>query len=252
MRTIVVAGAAKAGIGYAIAEAVLKSGDRLIGTYQPGDDERALTLQRVYGDQITLTKVDHTVRDEMSSFVQSLPAEVDALVVSQFVFEMEDPENYDHALWDWLVAMNLTAPNYLVREIEPKIAPGGAVVIITSTEGFIGSFGGAAYSACKAGMHNLVKTFANNFGSRNIRTNAVAGGWIGGVEDTDEIFNVSRNLTPLSRLGDASEVASTVLFLLGEGAGFVNGTTITVDGGYTGVDTLAKYEYDEFKRSQEQ
>jgi len=252
-KTIVLTGAAKTGIGEALTRALISEGHKVIGSYQPDDAEKARGLMaELKSTSLQLHEVDHTVRSALAAFVTAVDGPIDALINGQFVFEMEDPKRYDHDLWDWLVAMNLTAPNYLSREFEPKIVDRGSIVTITSTEGFIGSFGGAAYAACKAGVHNLIKTHANNFGHRSIRVNAVAGGWIGGVEDTDEIFNKSRGITPLARLGAGSEVAEVVLFLISEMASFVNGTVITVDGGYTGVDTLAKYEYDEFRKSKDQ
>ena len=249
-KTIVLTGAAKPGIGQAITRALLSEGYKVIGTYQPSDASKAVTLQSdLNSTSLVLKEVDHTTRSSLADFVASIDGSIDALVNGQFVFEMEDPLKYSHELWDWLLAMNLTAPNYLTRELEPKIIDGGSIVTITSTEGFIGSFGGAAYAACKAAIHNLIKTHANNFGARSIRVNAVAGGWIGGVEDTDEIFNKSRAITPLARLGSGAEVAAVVLFLLSAKASFVNGTVITADGGYSGVDTLAKYEYEEFRKN---
>jgi 3-oxoacyl-[acyl-carrier protein] reductase len=124
------------------------------------------------------------------------------------------------------------------------LSDGASFVVVTSTEGFIGSFGASAYAATKAAIHNLVKTLANNGGKNGIRANAVATGWIGGVMDTDEIFNMSRRITPLGRLGSPDEIASVVSFLTSVESSFVNGTVIVADGGYTAVDTIAKYEFD--------
>ena len=67
---------------------------------------------------------------------------------------------------------------------------------------------------------------------------------VGGVMDTDEVFNMSRAITPLGRLGSPEEIASVVAFLVSDDASFVNGTVVTADGGYSGVDTIAKYEFD--------
>jgi NAD(P)-dependent dehydrogenase (short-subunit alcohol dehydrogenase family) len=244
---VVVTGAAKSGIGEALTHLLLKKGYRVVGTYEPEDAGRTKAMIALKGAALTLHKVNHADRASLAKFATSVTGPIDALINAQFTFEMENPTAYDHDLWDRLIAINLTAPNFLSRELEPKIVTGGSIVTITSTEGFIGSFGGAAYSACKAAMHNLIKTHANNFGSRGIRVNAVAGGWIGGVEDTDEIFNKSREITPLGRLGTGTEIAEVVLFLISKKASFINGTVITADGGYSGVDTLAKYEYEEFR-----
>lgn len=248
--TVVVTGAAKSGIGEALTRALVKAGTSVIGTYEESDTERAKELIRESPVEfLKLTQVDHSSRASLRDFVKSVDGPLDALVNGQFVFEIENPEDFDHDLWDKLIAINLTNPNYVTQELVGKIVDGGSIVTITSTEGFVGSFGGSAYHASKAAIHNLVKTHANVFGNRKIRVNAVAGGWIGGVEDTDEIFDVSREITPLGRLGTAEEVANVILFLISDAASFVNGTVITVDGGYLGVDALAKFEYQEYKNS---
>ena len=66
--------------------------------------------------------------------------------------------------------------------------------------------------------------------------------------DTDEVFNMSRKITPLERLGDPNEVANVVSFLLSQDSSFVNGTVIVADGGYSGVDAIAKYEFDDSRK----
>ena len=121
---------------------------------------------------------------------------------------------------------------------------GASFVTVTSTEGFVGSFGAAGYAATKAALHNLVKTHANNLGHLKVRANAVAAGWIGGVMDTDEVFNMSRKITPLRRLGDPKEIAAVVNFLLSQESSFITGATIVADGGYTCVDTISQHEYE--------
>jgi NAD(P)-dependent dehydrogenase (short-subunit alcohol dehydrogenase family) len=248
--TVVVTGAAKSGIGESLTQALVKAGTSVIGSYEEADSERAAELiAELPSELLTLSQVDHTSRESLRSFVDSVDAPINGLVNGQFVFEIENPEAFDHDLWDRLVAMNLTNPNYVTQELVKKLVDGSSIVNITSTEGFVGSFGGSAYHASKAAVHNLVKTHANNFGARKIRVNAVAGGWIGGVEDTDEIFDLSREITPLGRLGTAEEVVNVILFLLSDASSFVNGTVITVDGGYLGVDALAKFEYQEYKKS---
>ena len=164
-------------------------------------------------------------------------------------FNIENLENFNHDDFEKSLFINVVAPNFLIHSLKEKFSSSAAVVVITSTEGFIGSFGASAYAASKAAIHNLIKTHANNLGSRGVRVNAVAPGWIGGVMDTDEVFNLSRKITPLGRLGAAEEVAGVVAFLLSNDAGFINGTVVTVDGGYTGVDTISKFEFEASKQN---
>lgn len=247
LKTYLVTGAAKPGIGVAVTGRLLREGHRVIGTFEAEDSEQAQALRQDHdeSDLLSLHEVDHSDREQLRGFVQSVTTNLHGIVHAQFLFDIEDPRNFDYGLWDRSIAVNLSAPNYLTHELREILADNSSVVVVTSTEGFIGSYGASAYAATKAAIHNLVKSLANNLGSRGIRVNALAAGWIGGVMDTDEVFNMSRRITPLARLGLPEEVASAVWFLLSNESSFVNGTTLTVDGGYTAVDTIAKYEFEQ-------
>lgn len=243
---IIIAGAAKPGYAEAITRKLIATGNSVIGTYDIEYAENAEKMKSEFTDeQLSLSQVDLSSRDELKEFVNSISCKIDGLVFAQFYFAMENPERFDYDIWDRSLAINLTAPNYLVHELKNKMNTGSSVVIITSTEGFRGSYGASSYAATKAAIHNLVKTLANNLGKRGIRINALPAGWIGGEMDTDEIFNKSRNLTPLGRLGSDEEIAAVVYFLLSKESSFVNGTTIVADGGYLCSDPLSKYEFED-------
>ena len=193
----------------------------------------------------TLSVDDDVVLFAAFPVVDDIVDPIDAFVFAQFYFDMENPDDFNHEIWDKSIAINLTAPNYLIHELKNKMNAGSSIVILTSTEGFRGSYGASAYAATKAAIHNLVKTLANNLGKRGIRINALPAGWIGGEMDTDEIFNKSRSMTPLGRLGTDEEIANVTCFLLSKESSFVNGTTIVADGGYLCSDPLSKYEFED-------
>lgn len=243
---IVVAGAAKPGYAETVTKQLIANGNFVIGTYDVEYAENAEKLRREFtNEQLSLSEVDLSSRNELETFVKSITCNIDGLVFAQFYFAMENPEQFDYDVWDKSLAINLTAPNYLIHELKAKMNVGSSVVIITSTEGFRGSYGASAYAATKAAIHNLVKTLANNLGKRGVRVNALPAGWIGGEMDTDEIFNKSRSLTPLERLGSDEEIAAVVRFLLSKESSFINGTTIVADGGYLCSDPLSKYEFED-------
>jgi NAD(P)-dependent dehydrogenase (short-subunit alcohol dehydrogenase family) len=244
-RRAVLTGAASAGYGVAILRRLHDDGYEVVGTYEPDDAESATRL----GNELpnaTLIEVDHSNRASLDALIGrvSVLGDIHALVNAQMYFAMEDPTKPDFSVWDRSLAVNLTAPHYLFYGLLDRFAANASIVTVTSTEGFVGSFGAPAYAATKAAIHNLTMSHANLSGSRGVRVNAVAAGWVGGVMDTDAVFDMSRAITPLGRLGSPDEIAGVVAFLLSEDAGFVNGTVVKADGGYLGVDTIAKYEFE--------
>ncbi|MCO1658885.1 SDR family NAD(P)-dependent oxidoreductase [Pseudonocardia humida] len=243
MPAVLVLGAGRPGIGQAVTKRFLEDGFEVYGTI---DNEYAKEVEQFsFGEtdsRLKLKQLDHSDLTVVTSYINELPEELSGIVVAEFYFAMEDPDDFKLDVWNKSLAINLTLPKVVYHSARSKVINGGFLTIVTSTEGFIGSFGAHAYAATKAGVHNLVKSIAN-IASGSIRANAVAAGWIGGVMDTDEVFNMSRRITPLARLGDAAEVAGVVAFLASRDAQFVNGSTIVADGGYSGVDTIAKFEF---------
>lgn len=245
-KVAVVLGAAMPGIGQAVTKLLISKKYSVFGTFQEEDSKEAEKIRKMYKG-LKMVKVDFSSKKDRVEFVRKLSGQyIDLLVNIQMFFEMENPDNFSHKLWEKSVMVNLSTPNYLLYELKNKIVDGGGIVFVTAAEGFVGSFGASAYNATKAAMHNLVKTYANNFGKRKIRVNAVAPGWIEGY--ADEIFRLSCSITPLKRLGKPKEVAEVVYFVASKKASYINGQVIVVDGGYYGVDAIAKAEFEEERK----
>ncbi len=244
MKTVIVIGGGNTGYSEEITKTLITEGKSVIATFNSENIENAEQLKQSNLSNLKLTKLDLSSRSDIMQFASNIDTKIDGLVFAEFYFFMEDPNNFDFDKWDKSVAINLTAPNTLIHTLKSKMKDGSSNVLITSTEGFRGSYGASSYSATKAAIHNLVKSLANNLGKRGIRVNALPAGWIGGEMDTDEIFNKSRELTPIGRLGRAQEVASVVSFLLSDKSTFINGTTVVTDGGYLCSDPLSKYEFE--------
>ncbi len=242
-KTIIVTGAIKQGIALAVTKMLLAQGHKVIGSYE-SELESFASECREKNQTLLLFEVDHSSTLSLEQFANKIKHEkIDAIVNAAMFFHMEIEKIFDIAMWNKSIAVNLSCPNILARLLKDSIVANGSIVTITSTEATVGSFGASAYAATKAAIHNLTMTLANLYGDTNVRVNAIAPGWIGGVMDTDEVFNMSRDITPLKRLGSPEEVANVVDFLISDRASFVNGTVITVDGGYSGVDPISKYEY---------
>ena len=138
--------------------------------------------------------------------------------------------------WNAVLDINLKGVFLVTRAVAKHMvrARSGAVVNVASVVGITGNPGQANYTASKAGVIALTKTCAKEFGSRNIRFNAVAPGFIH-TAMTDKLPPAARDamlkLVPLGRPGEPEDVANVVAFLAGPDAAYVNGQVLTVCGG---------------------
>ena len=138
--------------------------------------------------------------------------------------------------WDHLFAVNVRSTFSVTKAVLPGMisAQKGAVVNVSSMWGEVGASCEVAYSATKAALIGLTKALAKEVGPSGIRVNCVTPG----VIDTDmnaQLTNDDRaalnDETPLGRIGEAAEVARTILFLCSEGASFITGQVLGVNGG---------------------
>ncbi len=138
-----------------------------------------------------------------------------------------------------LIQINLTGALYLAREalrVFLQQNSAGRIINISSIIGSRGYTGLAAYSASKAGLDGLTRALARENGRRNITVNSVAPGYL----DTEMSSTLSDHKrqqiirrTPMHRLGNVDDITPTIHFLLSDGAAFITGQTITIDGGIT-------------------
>jgi NAD(P)-dependent dehydrogenase (short-subunit alcohol dehydrogenase family) len=139
--------------------------------------------------------------------------------------------------WERVLAVNLTGVFLCGRAAGRHMAAhgGGAIVNVASTYAEVTEPGAAAYSASKGGVRMLTKSMALELGPLGVRVNAVGPGWIRtGMNPLDDAVRVAaiERSVPLGRVGRPEDVAEVIAFLLGEGARYVSGETVFVDGGW--------------------
>jgi len=156
-----------------------------------------------------------------------------------------DAEDVDLSTWDRVLRTNATGGLVLVREVLPRMRArgGGAIVLISSGSASIGEHRRVAYGVSKAAIEQLSRHVAARYGRDGIRCNVIAPGFIltdtaaRGVPESGRARLAEQN--PLGRLGTPEDVAHAVGFLLSDGAGFINGQVLRVDGGLTIAPRLA-------------
>ena len=225
------------GIGEAISKGLQAAGYTVAATYG-GNDEAAAKFKEATG--ISVFKWDVGDFEACQAGIAQVEADlgpVDVLVNNAGItrdgmFHKMSPEN-----WRAVITTNLDSLFNMTRGvIEGMRARGyGRIVSISSVNGQKGQMGQSNYSAAKAGLIGFTKALAQENAFKGITVNAVAPGYIGTemvLAVPEEVLN-SKIIPqiPVGRLGETEEVARAVVFLAAEDAGFITGSTLTVNGG---------------------
>lgn len=223
---------ASRGIGRAIAEELAAAGASVVVGYRSGQQEAEDVAQAIGGSAVQADVSD----PESALALVAAAGDVDILVNNAgltrdgLLARMSDDD------WHTVIETNLSSVFYTCRAVARPMMKkrSGAIVNVSSIVGVHGNWGQTNYAASKAGIIGFTKSLARELGSRNVRANVVAPGYIT-TQLTDvlpeEATEAMRQQTPLGRLGAPEDVAGAVRFLCSDHASFVTGEVLLVDGG---------------------
>jgi acetoacetyl-CoA reductase len=234
-RVAVVTGGTR-GIGEAISMALKDMGMKVAATYA-GNDERA----REFSDRTGISTYKFDVADHQACLdgcakIEADLGPIDVLVNNAGITRDTTMKRMDHAKWQDVIDTNLGGCFNMAKAVfEGMQTRGyGRIVNIGSINGQAGQYGQVNYAAAKSGIHGFTKALAQEGARNGVTVNAIAPGYI----DTDMVAAVPPEVLakivakiPVNRLGKASEIARGVAFLVGEDAGFVTGSTLSINGG---------------------
>jgi NAD(P)-dependent dehydrogenase (short-subunit alcohol dehydrogenase family) len=222
------------GIGLAIARAFGAAGASVTAVGVNQSEIDALASTSGLHDLRLLDVRDGAAIDELMSGMDGL----DIVINCAGIIRRE--EEHDPAVFAQVIDINLNGTMRVCSAARPLLAASGVGAIVNLAS-MLSIFGGGlvpAYSASKGGISQLTKSLAIAYAADNIRVNAVAPGWISTPLTSALRADPGRSgailsRTPLNRWGQPDDIAGAALFLCSPAAGFITGTTLAIDGGYS-------------------
>jgi 3-oxoacyl-[acyl-carrier protein] reductase len=227
-RTVLVTGGNR-GIGLAIAQAFAAQGDRVAVTHRGSGAPEGL-----YGVVCDIT--DPAAVDAAFSKVEAELGPVEVLVANAGVTDDTLLLRMSEEQFTRVVDTNLAGAFRCAKRAASKMlrAKWGRMIFISSVVGLYGSPGQVNYAASKAGLVGIARSITRELGTRNITANVVAPGYVKtNMTDalSDKVKTQYKEMIPLGRDAEPAEIAAVVTWLASDGAGYISGAVIPVDGG---------------------
>ena len=241
MRKIALITGGSRGIGAACVRAFAEDGYSVVFLYNRSVEQAAALVAalRAEGKDAAAYQCDVSdpaqVADTIASILRTY-RRIDALVNCAGIAHIGLFTDMTEAEWDHLFAVNVRSAFSVTKAVLPGMISQqkGSIVNISSMWGEVGASCEVAYSATKAALIGLTKALAKEVGPSGVRVNCVTPGVIDtdmNAQLTDDDRAALCDETPMGRIGEASEVAKTILFLCSEGASFITGQVLGVSGG---------------------
>jgi 2-dehydro-3-deoxy-D-gluconate 5-dehydrogenase len=234
------------GIGLAIAVALAESGADIIGVSSklaPSGSELEKAIQKA-GKKFYAYQCDLSNRDSIYSFLEKLKSDhprIDILINNAGHILRKPAAEHPDDYWDTIININLNAQFILTREIGKRMVEQGSgkIVFTCSLLSFQGGVTVPGYAASKGAVASLLKAFANEWAKFGINVNGVAPGYIATDNTAQLREDKDRNTAilariPANRWGTPEDMAGAFVFLSSSAADYMNGSIITVDGGWMG------------------
>jgi 2-deoxy-D-gluconate 3-dehydrogenase len=232
------------GIGQAYALALAEAGADIISVSYVDDFDETKKMVEGAGRKFYSYVSDFSDRKSLYNFIDLLNndfANIDILVNNAGMILRKPIAEHPDEYWDKVIEVNLSAQFILTREIGKKMLEKGKgkIIFIASLLSFQGGVFVPGYAASKGGVKQLTMAFANEWAGKGINVNAIAPGYISTANTKPLIDDPIRNKAildriPAGRWGLPSDLAGTIVFLASEASDYINGSVITVDGGWMG------------------
>jgi 3-oxoacyl-[acyl-carrier protein] reductase len=238
-KTALITGASK-GIGYAIAKKFAEEGANVAFTYL-SSVEKGLALEKelqsagIKAKGYQSNAADFKAAEELANKVIADFGGLDILINNAGITKDGLLMRMSEEQWDAVINTNLKSVFNLTKACIKQFMKqkSGSIVNMTSIIGLRGNAGQANYAASKAGIIGFTKSVALELGSRNIRSNAIAPGFIETemtAELGKEVIEAYNNQIPMKRMGKAEDIANAALFLSSDLSSYVSGQVLQVDG----------------------
>ncbi len=232
------------GIGKAIAIGLAEAGADIIGVSRSGNMEETSKAINNIGRSFKSYACDFSERNDLHSFIKQVKEEhtkIDILINNAGTILRNPVVEHSDEYWDKVIEVNLNSQFFLSREIGKGMLERGygKIVFIASLLSFQGGITVPGYAASKGGIKTLIMALSNEWASKGINVNGIAPGYIA-TDNTEALRNnPDRNKAileriPAGRWGRPEDLVGAAVFLSSDAANYLNGTIITVDGGWMG------------------